>query len=111
MFGSDRSWDSDWRGIASGRGRGEGFRDDSREGGNLIGERKEPVFEKSMAYKIQRGEAREGSHGKVAGRNVHSSDARTKKRDVHDPSKEPGQAHVKEDVDAVWRRRSPSRTF
>lgn len=111
MFGSDRSWDSDWCGIASGRGRGEGFRNDSREGGDLIGELKEPVFEKSMTYEIHRGEARESSQGKVAGRSMHSSDDRAKKRDVHNSGKEPGQAHGKEDVDAVWHRRSPSRSF
>jgi hypothetical protein len=115
MFGSDRSWDSDWCGIASGRGRREGFRDDSREGGDfigeLIGELKEPVFEKSMAYRIHNGEARESSHGKVAGRSAHSSDDRAKKRDVHNSGKEPGQAQSKEDVDAVWHRRSPSRSF
>jgi|SwirhisoilCB2_FD_contig_61_4002385_length_496_multi_2_in_0_out_0_1 hypothetical protein len=111
MFGSDRSWDSDWRGIASGRERGEGFGDDSREGADLIGELKKPVFEKSMAFKIHHGEAREGSHGRAAAPAVRSSNTLIKKRDVDNSGKEAGQAHGNEDVDAVWHRRSPSRSF
>jgi hypothetical protein len=114
MFGSDRSWDSDWCGIAPGRGRREGFKDDSREGGDLtgelMGELKEPVFEKSVAYRSHRQEAREGSPGGVSGHGgARASDNR--KKDARSTSKKPVTAGGNEDVDAVWHRGSGPRNF
>jgi hypothetical protein len=73
---------------------------------------KEPFFEKSLAYKIHRGEARETGHGGVSvpGKGgARASDSR--KKDTRSMSKKPAAAGGSEDVDAVWHRGSGPRNF
>lgn len=110
MFGSDRSWDSDWRGSVE-NGRGDAFFVDAREGREPGGKLKDPVFDKSMAHRFHRQEAHETSHGKVAERSRHADDDRKKGKDAQGAGKNPGLARGNEDVDAVWHRGSRPRNF
>lgn len=116
MFGTDRNWDSGFHGLDVGSGRRDSFMADSRQGDEPVGSRydycglKEPVFEKAVAYRIHRGDAREFSRGKVAGRGG-AGGPDDRKKDARSTSKDPWSGRGNEDVDAVWHRGARPRNF
>jgi hypothetical protein len=110
MFGSDRSWDSDWRGTILENRREDAFRTDSREDDEPVRLLEGPAFRKSMARSTHRQEAREAGRGKAAGHGGPGGSDGLKK-DARSAGKDPWSGRGNEDVDAVWHRRSGRRTF